>query len=198
MRAFTVAVATAFLADLAPTITMATNNEQEMAVRIVSKDEEKAVRIPSNDDMTRASNEVGVLFHVPPAFDFETATMGQKVRYLSATGQAQAAIEVYHAMPRYPEKVDSKVIEAYAQAMMAFVPLEGVDKGSWPHVHENHSVAMKVRALWGDNALEDVITLYERNALACNGDPRATAAYLNAKLRMKYPALPYPKVHLAP
>lgn len=135
-------------------------------------------------------------FEIPP-FDFKAATMGQKVVYLAVAGEAQAAIEHFLAMPNDASKFDATVMQCYSASMMDFVAFPNLTTWVQKHNDRNLSDSDKVRAFWGGADWDGVIAHYEESEdLACKTDSRATAAYLDAKLRKAFPALTYPAVEV--
>lgn len=115
---------------------------------------------------------------VPPAFNFETASMGEKVVFLSTHGEHKAAIEHFLAMPNDAAKLATDVVGAYGASMVAHVTFVGPQGAEW----DSFSDAEKVRAFWAAGQYDDVIALYESSE-ACKTDSQATAAFLDAKLK---------------
>lgn len=113
-----------------------------------------------------------------PAFDFPSASMGEKIIYLSSHGEHKAAVEHFFAMPNDAAKLAEDVVNAYATSIAAHVTFVAPEGATW----DSFSDAEKVRAFWVSGKYDDVIALYESSA-PCKGDSKATAAFLDAKLK---------------
>lgn len=116
--------------------------------------------------------------------DFEDATLPQKIMFFARMGEVKAAVEHFLAMPRDESKGDfygceKEVYDAYARSMVDWVTFYGRLGDEW----EDFTPAQKTRAFWSDKKYDDVVTQYEA-AESCKTDSRATAAYLDAKLKI--------------
>lgn len=117
-------------------------------------------------------------------FNFETATMSEKVIFLSKAGESQAAVEHFFAMPKDNRNgnlfisLGPDVVDAYDVAMHDFVSFVASPGATW----ESFTDAEKVRAFWMDDDYKSVIIQYEAcKTDVCKTDSRATAAYFDAK-----------------
>lgn len=126
-----------------------------------------------------------------PVFDFDSATMAEKVVFLSNAGHHQTAVEHFLAMTeaeRMPALANGDFRNAYDTSIKSFVRLSDWEKYRGPvsvDAFSGLSDAESVRAHWGGDFFYNVIRIYERSSGpdTCKTDSRATAAYLDAKLR---------------
>lgn len=113
----------------------------------------------------------------PKKFDFDAASWGQKVQYLSVNGHHQTAVEHYLAAPADQQALPNAQ-HCYKKSIKKFVSFEHL-------ITQRNSFTppQLVRALWMDDNMSEVIKVYEANRASCGVDSPATAAYLDAKLR---------------